>query len=41
MKMVNRLSDLSKTPKHDDEYDAIALGITALAGARSMAIRGH
>lgn len=40
-KMVTRLTDLSKTPKHDDEYDAIALGITALAGARSMAMLGR
>lgn len=37
-KMVVRLTDLSKTPAHDDEYDAIALGITALAGARNMAL---
>ena len=38
IKMVTRLTDLSKTPKHDDEYDAVALGITALAGARNMAL---
>ncbi len=40
-KMVTRLTDLSKTPKHDDEYDAIALGITALAGARNKALLGR
>ncbi len=38
IRMVTRLTDLSKKPDHDDEYDAIALGITALAGARNMAL---
>ncbi len=41
IKMVTRLTDLKKIPTYDDEYDAIALGITALAGARNMAIKSH
>lgn len=39
IKMVTRLTDLKVTPKFDDEFDAIALGITALAGARNMALQ--
>ena len=34
IKMVGRLVHLKKTPAHDDEYDAIALGLTALAEAK-------
>lgn len=41
IKMVTRLTDLKKIPAHDDEYDAIALGVTALAGARSRAIESR
>lgn len=41
IKMVSRLTDLKKIPAYDDEYDAIALGVTALAGARSIAIKSH
>ncbi|PIS13387.1 MAG: crossover junction endodeoxyribonuclease RuvC [Candidatus Tagabacteria bacterium CG09_land_8_20_14_0_10_41_14] len=31
IKMVNLLTDLKKTPKHDDTYDAIALCLTCAA----------
>lgn len=41
IKMVTRLTNLIKVPKHDDEYDAIALGITALAGARNKALQSR
>lgn len=29
--MINRLIDIPKTIKHDDEYDAIAAGLTSIA----------
>src|SRR3989344_2479559 len=29
--MVRQLVEIKTTPKHDDEYDAIAIGLTALA----------
>ena len=29
--MVKRLIEIKKTPKHDDEYDAIAVGLTYFA----------
>ncbi len=38
IKMVPKLIKLEKIPKYDDEYDAIALGITALAQSRNRAI---
>lgn len=38
-KMVGHLVRLLKPPSHDDEYDAIALGLTALAEARHNAVR--
>lgn len=39
MKMVGRLVRLEKTPERDDEYDAIALGLTALAEERYTNVR--
>ncbi len=33
-KMIPLLIDLQTTPKHDDEYDAIAVGLTCLASIR-------
>jgi len=39
IKMVTKLTDIKKVPTHDDEYDAIALGVTALSGARISAIQ--
>lgn len=41
IKMVTRLTDIKKKPVYDDEYDAIALGITALAGARNKALQSR
>ena len=41
IRMVERLTDLVKKPKHDDEYDAIALGITALAEAKTRPLKGR
>ena len=38
IKMVPKLIELKKIPKYDDEYDAIALGITALAQSKNRAI---
>jgi crossover junction endodeoxyribonuclease RuvC len=38
-KMVEKLVKLPKKTMRDDEYDAIALGLTALAGARYNEIR--
>ena len=34
MKMIPLLIRLSHTPKHDDEYDAIAVGLTCFASER-------
>ena len=34
MAMIPRLINLEKEPKHDDEYDAIAVGITCIASER-------
>ena len=39
IKMVEKLVIMKVKPKHDDEYDAIALGITAIAGIRHTQIR--
>lgn len=36
--MVKRLIKLSHTPKYDDEYDAIAIGLTAFASLRNPQI---
>lgn len=41
IRMVERLTDLAKKPKHDDEYDAIALGITALAEMRTRPLHSR
>jgi crossover junction endodeoxyribonuclease RuvC len=41
IRMVERLTDLTKKPDLDDEYDAIALGVTALAGARTRALESR
>jgi Holliday junction resolvasome RuvABC endonuclease subunit len=35
--MVPMLTDLDHAPDHDDEFDAIAIGITALAHSKNMA----
>lgn len=39
-KMVEKLIIVEKTPKTDDEYDAIAVGLTALAHERDPQIQG-
>lgn len=40
IKMLHALVRIEKAIRHDDEYDAIAVGVTHLACARSLAIRG-
>ena len=39
-KMVEKLVHIKSPLKYDDEYDAIALGITTIAGARHASIYG-
>ncbi len=39
-KMVEKLVTIPKRAMRDDEYDAIALGITALASARHASVHG-
>jgi crossover junction endodeoxyribonuclease RuvC len=39
--MLEKILPLNKKITHDDEYDAIALGITAIAGAKYNEIQSH
>ena len=41
VKMVEKLIKIDSKKMRDDEYDAIALGLTALAGSKYNEIRSH